>query len=421
MVGMSGYMEEWLALNTERMKRIRMLIPLLAVGIFTTYGHYYAYVSPNALRQYMVAVPLMFLMGDLRNGLPFTLWFFSFLCFSYSVKLSVLFLESAMTGESVYVLNYGERNILELGGIILIAAALIFLWRMISKNWLSARVMISKYWVFLLFVDGIYAFRMMYFLSIQNPDLAEDMLLLNGMTFGIWGLLQVLIWFMLLRQQWHDQKERIHLNYQMLNRNYELIQKRVQAQQRQVHDIRKEWMYILTMLDNGKYEECREYILQKLDMKDTTVRQWTGFPYLDLLLQDSEKRAQQKNISFEVAYDLTLIPMTPVDMCIVLGNLLDNALEAASKGEEEGSWIRLKLADKNDQSSISIANSCMEKPVEWNGRLLTNKEDPDQHGLGIETVRRIVGKYGGDLFWKYEEGEFKLYILFTRKKTEAES
>ena len=69
------------------------------------------------------------------------------------------------------------------------------------------------------------------------------------------------------------------------------------------------------------------------------------------------------------------MPIAESEICVVLGNLLDNAIEAASKTEENTGWVKITIGQQNEMTFLKIENNYQEEPVTKNGEYVTTKEN----------------------------------------------
>ena len=122
---------------------------------------------------------------------------------------------------------------------------------------------------------------------------------------------------------------------------------------------------------------------------------------LDALLSLKYSEALQKGIkaSFEIC-NIEDIKITDFDLCSVISNLIDNGIEAAVKTQERS--IALNLNKKMDRIIIVMKNASPEVSSDLN----TTKSDKKNHGLGINEIKSIAGKYDGDAIFKYKNNEF---------------
>lgn len=124
---------------------------------------------------------------------------------------------------------------------------------------------------------------------------------------------------------------------------------------------------------------------------------------LDLIINKYYSLCELKGISFDLDVRTTnLIQIDNVDLSALLNNLLDNALEAAEKGVN--GYISFKVfKDTEYYDKIVILNSCIEKPMTNNKKLISSKRDTLLHGIGVKSVKKIVKKYKGIYNWEYNE------------------
>ena len=138
---------------------------------------------------------------------------------------------------------------------------------------------------------------------------------------------------------------------------------------------------------------------------------WTGFSFLDFLINCKKLEMDENKIDFELEVDLYEIPIKDAELGVILGNLLDNAIEAAQRCELSNRRIFLRICNLNEMFLLSLNNSSTQMPMTIDDRFITTKEDKDAHGLGVESVKRIVDKYNGNISFQYDDEHFEVDIL----------
>lgn len=118
-----------------------------------------------------------------------------------------------------------------------------------------------------------------------------------------------------------------------------------------------------------------------------------------LSLKNNEAVKQEVDASFEVC-SLEDCSIGDFDLCVVIANLLDNAIEGASKTKD--GYMHMKIVRKAERIIITAKNSA--PVVDMN--LKTSKKNADNHGIGIDNIREIAQKHDGEYIAKYENGEF---------------
>ncbi len=104
--------------------------------------------------------------------------------------------------------------------------------------------------------------------------------------------------------------------------------------------------------------------------------------------------------------------MKEIDVTSILGNLLDNAMEAAKKCEKGLVSIALYMENSGSLSVCRIENNYMVGELRSEGnKLLTTKENPEWHGIGLQNVKRLVEEYSGYIQQEYEKGVYVTTII----------
>ena len=142
---------------------------------------------------------------------------------------------------------------------------------------------------------------------------------------------------------------------------------------------------------------------------------WTGHRILDFILNHKKEAAEEKEIDFEI-YVTALMEtsLSDGDISILIGNLLDNAIEACEQMQDGKRWILFKLKKRQRSLFIEISNSLGTVPRIKDGELFTSKKDKILHGYGLKSVKRIVQKYDGVFSFSVEEETFKVKISFMK-------
>ena len=177
------------------------------------------------------------------------------------------------------------------------------------------------------------------------------------------------------------------------------------------HDMKNHLSGILGMVNAGQTEEAGEYIQKMLDDgigNETGEISRTGNIVVDSLVNHKYAIALKSGIRFEARVFIpSALPFKGGHLAIILGNLLENALEACQKLPQEQRYIILEASYIKEILQICIRNSSSEKERrDGNGRYLTTKEDTSCHGIGLASVEQALACYDGELLLEHECGEF---------------
>lgn len=164
-----------------------------------------------------------------------------------------------------------------------------------------------------------------------------------------------------------------------------------------LHDTKKHFKYLQQCVKLKETESSIPYMERAIqEMEGTYNKINTGNLVIDSFLSSHLEIAGQKGISYTTDINVKpeLIPIEDYDLSIILGNLLDNALEECSKIEPlENSRIHVKILTSDKAFMFNIVNSSTQKEKDFTRR--DSVEYSLYHGYGLENVRKIIKKYHG--------------------------
>ncbi|MBE5861891.1 MAG: GHKL domain-containing protein [Lachnospiraceae bacterium] len=179
------------------------------------------------------------------------------------------------------------------------------------------------------------------------------------------------------------------------------------------HDMNNHLAAVAMLLQEKKTEDAKEYLRQVMEGLEATkppVR--TGIGVLDGVLMAKETAAKEKGIrmtmEFEGGMQGCMVP--DHELCSLFGNLLDNCVEACERLPQEKRWAKLKVNRQMEMVCVFCENPYDEIKREG-GKLVTQKADSKNHGLGIRQMERIVKKHGGTMEIETENNVFSVSIL----------
>ena len=202
--------------------------------------------------------------------------------------------------------------------------------------------------------------------------------------------------------------ETMQHQYQELNESYERYR-------HLVHDEKHILCYLKECIHTGKNQEALAFIeSSQKSIADRSRSFWTGITTLDFMLNIKKRKMDTVNIEFFLDAKVSEIPMEDADFIVVLGNLLDNAIEAAEQCRKENRKIWMSIQNINEMFLMNLKNTCETEPIEKNNKFVTHKKNTERHCLGVESVRRIMGKYQGEISFEYKNGFFEVSIIITQ-------
>ena len=182
------------------------------------------------------------------------------------------------------------------------------------------------------------------------------------------------------------------------------------------HDL-KHQMGILTRIDDA--DERHQYIdemKQAVSIYDATYH--TGCESLDYILREKTLLCDEYGISLSCMVEGKSISfMTAPDIYSLFGNILDNAIESARKEKvQDKRLVSFRLNRQGKMIHIHEDNACTDSLQFLNGLPVTTKEDKNNHGYGVRSIRYIVEKYRGEMLMRVRDGRFLLDILLPEEE-----
>ena len=178
------------------------------------------------------------------------------------------------------------------------------------------------------------------------------------------------------------------------------------------HDYRNHIQMMKVLAANGDMDALKAYLDEldtDLNTVDTVVK--TGNPMADAILNSKISLARSRNIPTQVdAHIPVKLKMSELDLCCIIGNLFDNAMEASMALPEEKRMIRVYMDMKGTQLYISFTNFTAAKKLSKVGKGFKTSKG-EGHGFGLVRIDDIVSRYDGSLSRNSEDGAFTTEIL----------
>lgn len=207
-----------------------------------------------------------------------------------------------------------------------------------------------------------------------------------------------------------QKKEELNQSLDRQKEYYQALSERVDEARRARHDFKHHTAALKALTDQKDYAGLSEYISGMIDTGVTdTFIPFTGNSAADGIIYHYVLLCEEKKIAFETEGMLTETQIADVDLCVLLGNALDNAYTACLTVEKEP-FIHLVLQQKEGLLTITIENSFDGIVLENNHKILSRKRK-NAEGVGLSSMRNICEKYGGDMKLGYETNHFSVMIL----------
>jgi hypothetical protein len=178
------------------------------------------------------------------------------------------------------------------------------------------------------------------------------------------------------------------------------------------HDMRNHLILLKSLVENNEYNEASKVISQitgAIDVKNEYAQ--SGNITVDSILNFKLQEAINKGISVSLELNIPeRLNITPFDMSVILGNLLDNAINASSKLEKD-KRLDLKIDYKRGRLFINLSNTYTGILNYKGEKLTTSNRDKEAHGIGIKNINAVLDKYDGVMEIEHNENIFTTIIL----------
>lgn len=174
------------------------------------------------------------------------------------------------------------------------------------------------------------------------------------------------------------------------------------------HDMKNHLMVLASYLNGSDLEAAKAYtseILDKLNSVHSYIE--TGNSLLNHILNEKLEMARGKGVGVKVEVEtLSFERMQSLDFSALFSNLLDNALEASLKEPEKQREMQVAVTAQRGYETIVVKNKISGSVLKRNPKLISNKAEPESHGIGILQIKEIVEKYNGMCDFYEEDGWF---------------
>ena len=201
------------------------------------------------------------------------------------------------------------------------------------------------------------------------------------------------------------QRELIETHYQEVENMYRQIRG-------WRHDYRNHIQTMKVLAANKDLKALQTYLDDldtDLNTVDTVIK--TGNHMADAILISKISLARSKNITVHVDARIPVkLHMSELDLCVIIGNLFDNAIEASLPLPQSKRLIRVYMDMKGSQLYLSFTNFTAAKKLQKKGRLFMTTKGAG-HGFGLVRIDQIIERLDGYLSRNSEDGAFTTEIL----------
>lgn len=266
--------------------------------------------------------------------------------------------------------------------------------------------------ILILSVMPFFSLSLLVFEAIRYPITDKYYLIFSVILIFI--NISVFIIFNVLQKLYKDRLELQSVNqeYKLLNIQRENIKNSTDRLAALEHDLKNKLVPLYYMADSSTNVE--DYLSEIIgEFNSEFLISSTGIIEVDAIINSKYEICKKNNIDFDL--DVNITKATKIlyrDLAVILGNLLDNAIEATLKVDDR--WIKLVLQNEMDLVFIMVENSFDGKVLMKDGRFLSRK-DKEFSGIGLKNVKYLSSKYHGKMKFTPSTNTFRASLMLCEK------
>lgn len=246
------------------------------------------------------------------------------------------------------------------------------------------------------------------FMEIKNKAVNS---VISILFFAVMLILLMVIFFGTFKlAEYYENQEELKLTTlknQMLEKSMSETEQTFMLWKKSMHDYKHNIANLITLADNNNLDGIKAYLQSENKLLTKKLFYYkTGNDTVDTILNIKQRTAEDKRITFIINAEIPeKCPVSSAHFASVLGNLLDNAIEASV--DEKSPFIEVKIKPVKSYLMIVISNKCTRSNV----KLETTKSDKQLHGIGINSVKQTVKEYKGTFVTDHTDGIFNAEIM----------
>lgn len=277
-----------------------------------------------------------------------------------------------------------------------------------------------KEWIL---IASVLAVSFLIFAAIQvviiNSKLSENnQILLMLSEFGLILINIICLYITINLSDTHKREEKLVVEKKQneyTQKYVQTINEQYEQTRRLRHDMKQYFTVLDGLISERKYSEARALISENyksISCSEVVVN--VGNDYVNSILNAKLTHAKSLQIDVICSIEKDLSGIESTDLCNLLGNMLDNAIEAAQECKTEKRSIELNISSLSNRLIVIVRNSINHSILAENPNLVTSKHDKSEHGYGIKTIKSITEKYDGTIDF-FEENLTFVFRVELRK------
>ncbi|MBQ8297658.1 MAG: GHKL domain-containing protein [Ruminococcus sp.] len=330
--------------------------------------------------------------------------------------VAMLLIDNSVAGTISFTQNipiseiYAEFSLYRTLAVTVSKLLLVFLTVMINRFFSQKTALNTKYIVSLFAVSAVMALLTltMTFSEMESQSVNSY---LSVLFFAVMLVLLIIVFFGMLRlTEFYENQQQLQLTMQknqMLEQSMSETKQTFELLRNSMHNYRHNIINLKSLAEKGDLEGIKSYIAIEEELLGKKLFYYkTGNDTVDAILYIKQNNAEKHGIPFIINAEVERdCPVSSAHFAVILGNLLDNSIEASLK--ESDPFIEVTIRSVDDKLWIIVLNKC----TNINVSLKTLKSNKYLHGIGLKSVKHTVKQYDGELVINTVDDTFKVKIM----------
>ena len=188
------------------------------------------------------------------------------------------------------------------------------------------------------------------------------------------------------------------------------------------HDLKNQMISLLQLLEQKKYNKLEHELVELTELKvlQGKLGSITDNSIVNTIVNYKKEMARNEGIAFNCNINVPIeLPFNSEDLCVILGNVLDNAIEANKRGNVKKTFISLDIVFDGMNLIVVVENSFDGKLLlNKSGNVFTRKRNVKNHGIGLYSVQKILKTYNGEYDTIVKDNVYRVEIILHKSSGE---
>lgn len=403
-------------LKTAMLVALLTTLTVIMSVLFLTSGLFFSDYSTVGILLWIICALLTFHIAI--KGSSFEILFIVLVILNLYVNIGVI------TKVFMIVFHFDNYNSLlyTLIRIVILIASIPFIWLLLGKLYRQL-IEFNIYFSFWKFIWAIPALMYLIFYTKLIPDYWKHPIGVGKMDIAfafLWAVTTYVVFcitLLMLIQNYkgitaQQQTQMITAQLKMQEGQYEKLLEHIENTARLRHDWRHHLLTINSFVETGRIEELQSY-LESLNPNYIGIEAASVCEnhIVDVILQHYAAIAKVHNITVAIMADVPKsLTIADTDLCVIFGNLVENAVEACSSQDNADKCIEIKAKIKGRQLALLVKNTYQKKVMIRDNMYYSTKHEGV--GIGLSSVQKVVKNNNGTMKIDFDERNFKVYALF---------